>query len=54
MPAGIPAAPSRSGGARNAGLPAVRMLAASDEGLRGRLDAFQESLRDQATPRARS
>ncbi|MEV4163209.1 5-(carboxyamino)imidazole ribonucleotide mutase [Nonomuraea dietziae] len=51
MPAGIPMATVADGGARNAGLPAVRILAASDEGLGGRLEAFQESLRDQAHAR---
>lgn len=48
MPVGIPVATVAVGGARNAGLPAVRILATSDEGLRGRLEAFQEWLRDQA------
>ncbi|GAA2392097.1 5-(carboxyamino)imidazole ribonucleotide mutase [Nonomuraea africana] len=48
MPAGIPVATVAVGGARNAGLLAVRILAASDEGLRAKLEAFQESLRDQA------
>jgi 5-(carboxyamino)imidazole ribonucleotide mutase len=32
------------GGARNAGLLAVRILAASDEGLRQQMTAFQEDL----------
>ena len=36
------------GNARNAGLLAVRILAASDEGLRDKMTAFQASLRDSA------
>jgi 5-(carboxyamino)imidazole ribonucleotide mutase len=36
------------GGARNAGLLAVRILAASDEALRERMVAFQAELRAQA------
>ncbi|MGV9304824.1 MULTISPECIES: 5-(carboxyamino)imidazole ribonucleotide mutase [unclassified Nonomuraea] len=48
MPAGVPVATVAIGGARNAGLLAVRILAASDAALRGRMEAFQETLRDQA------
>ncbi|MEU4718751.1 5-(carboxyamino)imidazole ribonucleotide mutase [Nonomuraea dietziae] len=48
MPAGVPVATVAVGGARNAGLLAVRILAASDEALRRRMEAFQETLRDQA------
>ena len=52
MPAGIPVATVAVGGARNAGLLAVRILGAagSPEGaaLRGRLAAFAESLAEQA------
>ncbi|MGN9913325.1 5-(carboxyamino)imidazole ribonucleotide mutase [Phytohabitans sp. LJ34] len=44
MPAGIPVATVSIGGARNAGLLAVRILAASDEALRQRVVAFQEAL----------
>jgi 5-(carboxyamino)imidazole ribonucleotide mutase len=36
------------GGARNAGLLAVRILAASDEALRERMVSFQADLRAQA------
>jgi 5-(carboxyamino)imidazole ribonucleotide mutase len=36
------------GGARNAGLLAVRILAASDEALRERMVSFQAELRSQA------
>jgi 5-(carboxyamino)imidazole ribonucleotide mutase len=48
MPAGIPVATVAVGGARNAGLLAVRILAASDEPLRERMVAFQRQLRDTA------
>jgi 5-(carboxyamino)imidazole ribonucleotide mutase len=46
MPAGIPVATVAIGGARNAGLLAVRILAASDEGLRQRMVAFQAELEE--------
>ncbi|HTV98723.1 MAG TPA: 5-(carboxyamino)imidazole ribonucleotide mutase [Streptosporangiaceae bacterium] len=45
MPAGVPVATVAVGGARNAGLLAVRILAASDGALRARMVAFQEDLR---------
>ena len=41
MPAGIPVATVAIGNAKNAGLLAVRILAASDEGLAKKLDAFR-------------
>ncbi|MBT8225775.1 MAG: 5-(carboxyamino)imidazole ribonucleotide mutase [Dactylosporangium sp.] len=44
MPAGVPVATVAIGGARNAGLLAVRLLAASDRGLRERMVAFQRDL----------
>lgn len=44
MPAGVPVATVSVGGARNAGLLAVRILAASDSGLAARMAAFQEDL----------
>ena len=44
MPAGIPVATVAVGGARNAGLLAVRILAVSDPELRGRMTAFQDAL----------
>ncbi|MBW0012864.1 5-(carboxyamino)imidazole ribonucleotide mutase [Mycobacterium sp.] len=44
MPAGVPVATVSIGGARNAGLLAVRILASSDPELRARLHAFQEQL----------
>jgi 5-(carboxyamino)imidazole ribonucleotide mutase len=48
MPAGVPVATVAVGNARNAGLLAVRILAASDETLRQKMTDFQESLRDAA------
>jgi 5-(carboxyamino)imidazole ribonucleotide mutase len=45
MPAGVPVATVSIGGAHNAGLLAVRILAASDERLAGRMASFQEDLR---------
>jgi 5-(carboxyamino)imidazole ribonucleotide mutase len=44
MPAGIPVATVSIGGARNAGLLAVRLLAASDPALRERMDSFRATL----------
>ncbi|OBK48416.1 5-(carboxyamino)imidazole ribonucleotide mutase [Mycobacterium sp. 1081908.1] len=44
MPAGVPVATVSIGGARNAGLLAVRILASSDAALRARLVAFQDQL----------
>jgi len=41
MPAGIPVATVAIGNSRNAGLLAIRILAASDEGLAAKLDAFK-------------
>jgi 5-(carboxyamino)imidazole ribonucleotide mutase len=48
MPAGVPVATVSIGGARNAGLLAVRMLAASDQALLSRVVAFQRSLAETA------
>jgi len=45
MPAGVPVATVAVGGARNAGLLAVRILAAADGKLRDRMVAFQDELR---------
>jgi 5-(carboxyamino)imidazole ribonucleotide mutase len=44
MPAGVPVATVAIGNARNAGLLAVRILAASDADLRARMVAFQDEL----------
>ncbi|MDT7573032.1 MAG: 5-(carboxyamino)imidazole ribonucleotide mutase [Actinomycetota bacterium] len=48
MPAGVPVATVSIGGARNAGLLAVRILAASDDALRGRMEQFQADLAETA------
>ena len=48
MPAGVPVATVAIGNARNAGLLAVRILAAADESLRARMLTFQDDLRDAA------
>lgn len=48
MPAGVPVATVSVGGARNAGLLAVRILAASDPALQERMTAFQRELGDKA------
>jgi 5-(carboxyamino)imidazole ribonucleotide mutase len=45
MPAGVPVATVSIGGARNAGLLAVRILAASDQELQHRMRRFQDDLR---------
>jgi 5-(carboxyamino)imidazole ribonucleotide mutase len=48
MPAGVPVATVSVGGARNAGLLAVRILAAADAALAARMDAFRAALADGA------
>lgn len=48
MPAGVPVATVAIGNARNAGLLAVRILAATDPELRGKMVAFQAALHDTA------
>jgi 5-(carboxyamino)imidazole ribonucleotide mutase len=48
MPAGVPVAAVAVGNARNAGLLAVRILAATDPDLQHRMTTFQKSLRDSA------
>ena len=48
MPAGIPVATVAIGGARNAGLLAVRILGAADPALRDRMTRFQQQLGQQA------
>src|ERR1700678_399165 len=48
MPAGIPVATVAVGGARNAGLLAVRILAAADGALRQKMVLFQQELAAQA------
>jgi 5-(carboxyamino)imidazole ribonucleotide mutase len=46
MPAGVPVATVSIGGARNAGLLAVRILGTSDAALRTRIEEFQSELAD--------
>ena len=48
MPAGVPVATVAVGGARNAGLLAVRILGVSDPELRERMEEFQGELKEQA------
>ena len=54
MPSGVPVATVAVGNARNAGLLAVRILAASDEALRQKMTAFQESLRETAREKGKA
>ncbi|WP_148571042.1 5-(carboxyamino)imidazole ribonucleotide mutase [Nocardioides caldifontis] len=53
MPAGVPVATVAVGNARNAGLLAVRILAATDEALRSRMEEFQQELRAAAQEKGR-
>ena len=48
MPAGVPVATVSIGGARNAGLLAVRILASGDETLSAKMHEFQEALAEVA------
>jgi len=48
MPGGVPVATVGVGNAKNAGLLAVRMLAAGDDELIGRMLDYQQALRDRA------
>jgi len=54
MPAGVPVATVAIGNARNAGLLAVRILAAGDEALRSRMEAFQAELADAAREKGKA
>ena len=54
MPAGVPVATMAVGNARNAGLLAVRILAAGDEDLRRRMTDFQDDLREKAREKGRA
>ena len=51
MPAGVPVATVGIGGGRNAGLLAVRILAASDDSLREAVARFQADLAEQVVAR---
>ncbi len=53
MPAGVPVATVSVAGARNAGLLAVRMLAAFDADLTERMTEFQAELNSQATEKGK-
>ena len=53
MPAGVPVATVSIGGARNAGLLAVRQLAAFDQDLAERMRDFQQELNNQATDKGK-
>jgi 5-(carboxyamino)imidazole ribonucleotide mutase len=48
MPAGVPVATVAVGGARNAGLLAVRILGATDPDLQQRMTDFQQQLKESA------
>ena len=51
MPAGVPVATVSIGGGRNAGLLAVRILAASDDTLRAAVERFQSDLAESVLAR---
>lgn len=51
MPAGVPVATVSIGGGRNAGLLAVRIIAASDAELRAAVERFQADLADSVVER---
>lgn len=54
MPAGVPVATVSIGGARNAGLLAVRIIGASDETIREKMARFQEELAESARAKGES
>ncbi|MEO6703420.1 MAG: 5-(carboxyamino)imidazole ribonucleotide mutase [Jatrophihabitantaceae bacterium] len=54
MPAGVPVATVSIGGARNAGLLAVRILAAHDQQLRDQMELFQAQLAETAHSKDRA
>ena len=54
MPAGVPVATVAIGSARNAGLLAVRILAASDAGMRAQMEEFQQSLAEAARAKGKA
>ena len=54
MPAGVPVATVSIGNARNAGLLAVRILAAADPELRTKMERFQDELREKAKAKGRA
>lgn len=54
MPAGVPVATVSINGARNAGLLAVRILAAQDASLRAKIDVFRADLRESAIQKGKA
>ncbi len=54
MPAGVPVACVSIGGARNAGLLAVRILGSADAELRGRMAVFQAGLQGEVAAKDRA
>ena len=54
MPAGVPVAAVSIGGARNAALIAIKMLATSDDALLDRLEAFAKDLEKQVDEKNRA
>jgi 5-(carboxyamino)imidazole ribonucleotide mutase len=54
MPAGVPVATVAVGNARNAGLLAVRILAAGDPGLQQRMVEFQAKLKETAQEKGKA
>jgi 5-(carboxyamino)imidazole ribonucleotide mutase len=53
MPGGVPVATVAIGGGRNAGLLAVRILAASDDSLRGKMTEFMDELATESRRRGK-
>jgi 5-(carboxyamino)imidazole ribonucleotide mutase len=54
MPAGVPVAAVSIGGARNAALIAIKMLATGDDALLDRLEAFAKDLEHQVDEKNRA
>lgn len=54
MPSGVPVATVAIGNARNAGLLAVRILGVASEGLRTKMEQFQETLAESAREKGRA
>ena len=54
MPAGVPVATVSIGGARNAGLLAVRILASADAALRARMEVYQANLETEVMAKDRA
>ena len=54
MPAGVPVATVSIGGARNAGLLAVRILGSADPAMRERMEGFQKGLEAEVAAKDRA